>query len=64
MRYYDVEHMRSAGFYSKDSNELEELSRQCIDPYVQYYISKNRYAPDSSHLRSQAFFRLQHLIQK
>lgn len=64
MRYYDVDHMMSAGFYSEDSNELEELSSQCKDPYTQYYISTNRYTPESTHLRSRGFFRFQELIQK
>ena len=64
MRYYDVEHMRSSGFYSRDSNELEELSSQCEDPYTQYYITRNSCSPESAHLRSRGFFRFQHLIQK
>ena len=64
MRYYDVYHMRFSAFYSKDSNELEELSSQCKDPYTQYHISKNRYTPESAHLRSRGFFRFQELICK
>ena len=64
MRYYDAEHMRSVAFYSKDFNELEELSSQCKDPYVQCYITTNRYSPESAHLRSMGFFRFLHLILK
>lgn len=56
--------MRSAAFYSDDSNELEELSRQCKDPYTQYLITKNGYAPESAHIRSRGFFKFQELIQK
>jgi len=64
MSYYDLDHMRSAAFYSEDSNELEKLSSQCKDPYTQHYITKNSCSPESAHLRSRGFFRFQELIEK
>ena len=58
------DYTRCYALYGADSDELEKLSRWCMDGCTQNYLTKNPHSSQSTIIRGRAFHRFRRLIQQ